>query len=177
MFPPSVGKYPTLDAVSQHSRGLQKTPTLAVMNTSHFTTKAPEQAPAKNLAMPCRKIANWTTIQQMCQKRYLQCPDIEVEVEATTLAQDFPEQEVGALEREGQETEQALEEVVEAVAKEVAIVAIREIHHVVAKACSGGGGEAGRRSGSVKDPPRGGNGHDGVGGQGGRQGRRARAAP
>jgi hypothetical protein len=32
------------------------------MNTSHFTTKAPEQAPAKNLAMPCRKIDSWTTI-------------------------------------------------------------------------------------------------------------------
>jgi hypothetical protein len=66
----------------------------------------------------------------MCRNRYPR--HSEEEVEATTLARHFAKEEVGAFERKGQAAEAALEEVVKAVAKETAKVAVREIHHVAA---------------------------------------------
>jgi hypothetical protein len=81
--------------------------------------------------MPHHKIVNWTTIWEMCRRRYPE--HSEREVEATALARHYTEEEVGAFEREGQAAEAELEEVVEATAKEATKVAVRKTHHVAAK--------------------------------------------
>jgi hypothetical protein len=67
-------------------------------------------------------------IRKMCRKRYPQRSETEVDVEATPLARHFTKEEVGAFEREGQVTEQALDVVVEMAAKDAAIIAVHEIH-------------------------------------------------
>jgi hypothetical protein len=49
--------------------------------------------------MPRRKIANWMTIQEICQNRYAEQTTEEVEVRAMALARLHAEEEVCAFEQ------------------------------------------------------------------------------
>jgi hypothetical protein len=95
--------------------------------------------------MPRCKIDNWTMIRKMCRQRFTAHTADEVEVRATTLARQRAEEEVATFEHEDELSEEAAKEAakvtvgkmhaftarkaVETVAKEVAMVALREILH------------------------------------------------
>jgi hypothetical protein len=50
--------------------------------------------------MPRRKIANWTTIRNMCRWRFVAQTSEELEVRTVELARAYTEEEVSAFERE-----------------------------------------------------------------------------
>jgi hypothetical protein len=50
--------------------------------------------------MPRRKIANWTTIHNMCRRRFATQTSEELEVRTVELARTYTEEEVSAFERE-----------------------------------------------------------------------------
>jgi hypothetical protein len=63
--------------------------------------------------MPCRKIANWTMIRNMCHRRFVAQTAEELEMQAMELARKHAKDEVVAFEREGEVAQVAMVRVLE----------------------------------------------------------------
>jgi hypothetical protein len=83
--------------------------------------------------MPRRKIVNWTTIRNMCRRRFAAQAAEEVEVQAVELARQHAEQEVAAFEREGEVAQEAMDRVMEEAAAVAADVAVGKMHAAAAR--------------------------------------------
>jgi hypothetical protein len=73
---------------------------------NHSQEESTTQDPS--LAMPRRKIANWTTISNMCRRRFAAQMAEELEMQVVELAWQHAEDEVAAFEREGEVAQAAM---------------------------------------------------------------------
>jgi hypothetical protein len=83
--------------------------------------------------MPHRKIANWTTIRNMCRCRFAAQTAEELEMQAVELARQHAEDEVAAFEREGEVAQAAMVRVLENASAVAADVAVGKMHATVAR--------------------------------------------
>jgi hypothetical protein len=83
--------------------------------------------------MPHRKIANWTTIRNMCRCRFAAQTAEELEMQAVELARQHAEDEVAAFEREGEVAQAAMVRVLENASAVAADVAMGKMHATVAR--------------------------------------------
>jgi hypothetical protein len=83
--------------------------------------------------MPRRKIANWTTIHEMCRWRFAGQMAEEVEVQAVELARQHVEEEVVAFERKGEVAEEAMKVVMEEAVAVAADVVVSKMHAAAAR--------------------------------------------
>jgi hypothetical protein len=80
--------------------------------------------------MPRRKIANWTTIRNVCRRRFTAQSVEELKVRTVELAQSHVEEEVAAFDREG---EAAMVRVLEDAAAVAADVTVGKMHVAAAR--------------------------------------------
>jgi hypothetical protein len=83
--------------------------------------------------MPRRKIANWTTIRNMCRWHFAAQTAEELEVQAVQLARLHAEDEVAAFERKGEAAQVAMVRVLEDAAVVAADVAVVKMHASLAR--------------------------------------------
>jgi hypothetical protein len=83
--------------------------------------------------MPCRKIANWTTIHNMCRRRFADQTAEELEMQAVELARQHAEDEVAAFEREGEVAQAAMVRVLEDASVVAPDVAMGKMHATAAR--------------------------------------------
>jgi hypothetical protein len=83
--------------------------------------------------MPHRKIANWTTIRNMCRHRFAAQTAEELEMQAVELARQHAEDKVAAFEREGEVDQAAMVRVVKDASAVAANVAVGKMHAAVAR--------------------------------------------
>jgi hypothetical protein len=74
----------------------------AAMSTHQNNSQGESTTQDPPLTMPCRKIANWTTIRNMCHRRFAAQTAEELEMQAVELARQHTEDKVAAFEREGE---------------------------------------------------------------------------
>jgi hypothetical protein len=83
--------------------------------------------------MPHRKIANWTTIRNMCRRRLAAQAAEEVEVQAVELVWQHAEEEVASFEHEGEVSQKAMDRVIEEAAMVPADIAVSNKHATAAR--------------------------------------------
>jgi hypothetical protein len=83
--------------------------------------------------MPRRKIANWTTIRNMCRRRFTAQTQEELEMHAVELARQHAEDKVAAFEREGEVAQVAMVKVLEDASAMAADVAVGKMHAAAAR--------------------------------------------
>jgi hypothetical protein len=83
--------------------------------------------------MPRRKFANWTTIRNMCRRRFTAQTAEELEVQAVELAWLHTEDEVATFERESEAAQAAMVRVPEDAAAVAADATVGKMHVTVAK--------------------------------------------
>jgi hypothetical protein len=83
--------------------------------------------------MPHRKIANWTTIHNMCRRCFAAQTAKELEMQAMELARQHVEDEVAAFEREGEVAQAAMVRVLEDASVVAADVAVGKMHAATAR--------------------------------------------
>jgi hypothetical protein len=82
--------------------------------------------------MPRRKIANRTTIRNMCHRRFAAQTAEELEMQAVELARLHAKDEVASFEREGEVAQVAMVRVLEDVSAVDADVAVGKMHAAAA---------------------------------------------
>jgi hypothetical protein len=83
--------------------------------------------------MPRRKIANWTTIRNMCRRCFAAQTAEELEMQAVELAWQHAKDEVAAFEREGEVAQAAMVRVLEDASVVAADVAVGKMHAATAR--------------------------------------------
>jgi hypothetical protein len=83
--------------------------------------------------MPCRKIANWTTIRNMCRCRFAAQTAEELEMQAVELARQHTEDKVAAFEREGEVAQAAMVKVLEDASAVADDIAAGKMHAAAAR--------------------------------------------
>jgi hypothetical protein len=83
--------------------------------------------------MPRRKIANWTTISNMCHRRFAAEMAEELEMQVVELAQQHAEDEVAAFEREGEMAQAAMVRVLEDATAVATDIVVGKMHATAAR--------------------------------------------
>jgi hypothetical protein len=83
--------------------------------------------------MPSRKIANWTTIRNMCRRRFAAQTAEKLEIQAVELAWQHAEDEVAAFEREGEVAQAAMVRVLEDASAVAVDVVVGTMHATAAR--------------------------------------------
>jgi hypothetical protein len=83
--------------------------------------------------MPCRKIANWTMIRNMCRQRFATQMMEELEIQVVELARQHAEDEVAAFEREGKVAQATMVRVLENASAVAAGITMGKMHAAVAR--------------------------------------------
>jgi hypothetical protein len=83
--------------------------------------------------MSRRKIANWTTIRNMCCRCFAAQMAEELEIQAVELARQHAEDEVATFEREGEVAQAAMVRVLEEASAVAADVAVGKMHAAAAR--------------------------------------------